>query len=263
MSTARKIKHESGFGDHQIISIDELKVDFRYQRDEVSKKNTEKTAKGFNNMFVGAIVVMERANGDKFIIDGYQRYLAAKMAGVSALPCLVYPSEGLEHEAQAFKAINTGRTRVSAIDKFRSGVVAGEMPETEISAWLGERGYEVVKDGRKIGGIDFAQALVRWWRVDKDASQKAIVYQRKIIGDDKLHGQAHIGLWWLIHHGVDVEPHIVKLAKMGGLTAILRSIKTVKLEMGKTHGERVCGMGILRLINHRKRGQKIQMPDEV
>lgn len=244
----------------RMIQASKLKCD-KYQRDEVSKTNTQRTAKNFDPIAFVNLVVGERSDGSLWVVDGRQRMLGGMEAGIDSFPCLVFKSNGPAHEAAVFDRINTGRTRVSAASRFNARVMAGSEPEAGIAAWLGTLGLTVSKHGHLRNCIDFADTLVRWWVADKQATQKAILIQREIVGDVPLHGQAHKGIYWLLHNGIDVESHVDQLKRLGGLASILRSIKTVQIETGKSAGERVCALGVLRLMNHRKR-RRIEMPDE-
>jgi len=92
-------------------------------------------------------------------------------------------------------------------------------------------------------------------------TKSAIVIQRSINGDEPLHSACHDGIWWLLHKGVNMPPHINKLTQAGGKSAMLHSIRTVSIETGKAAGLRICGIGILRLINHRRKSGRIPIPD--
>jgi hypothetical protein len=246
-----------------IIPVAELKIDQTYQRQEVSEGNTLAIARAFNWLAFNSIVVMERANGDKYVVDGQQRLTAAIRRGdIKAVPCSVFKSDGPEHEAGAFVSLNVSRKPVSAIAKFNASAMAGINPQKQISDWLSSLGMRVINDGKDVNGVSFPTALVSTWEYDAESAKTAILVQRDVIGPEyPVNGVFHKGAWWLLHNGIDVEEHADKLKRLGGLAAVLRSVKTVEIETGANASNRVCGLGMLRLINYKRRGQKIAAPE--
>ncbi len=244
------------------IQIDDLKIDHSYQRSEVSDPNTLFLARNFNWVAFGSLIVMERANGDKFVVDGQQRLLAARRRGdIPAVPCVVFQSNGRDHEARAFISLNVRRAHVKAVDKFNASVLAGLSPEKEIAAWLKTIGLAVSKDGKSMSAVDFPTHLVISWKTNAEACKQAIEIQRFVNGTEPLCAACHDGIWWLVHNGIDVWEHADKLQRLGGRAGMLRSIRTLEIETGRRAGVLGCGKGILLLINHRRRGNRIMLPD--
>jgi len=244
------------------LAVDELRIDHSYQRPEVSEKNTLALARGFNWVAFNSIVVMERANGDKYVVDGQQRLLAARRRGdIREVPCVLFKSDGRDHEARAFISLNVRRVRVSAVAKFNASVRAALNPEKQIAEWLGTLGLYVTDDGKSMNGVCFPAHLIRTWNMDADCCKRAVKIQRDVNGPEPLHSACHNGIFWLLHNGIDVEKHTDKLRSLGGRAAMLRSIKTVEIETNTTANMRICGIGVLRLVNYRRRGNKIAVPD--
>jgi hypothetical protein len=245
-----------------MVAVDELKIDHTYQRPEVSDNNTLALARGFNWVAFNSIVVMERTNGDKYVVDGQQRLLAARRRGdIREVPCILFKSDGREHEARAFISLNIRRTNVPAVAKFNASVRASLSPEKQIADWLGTMGLTVTENGKDMKGLDFPTCLIRSWKQNTDACKKAVVIQRNVNGTEPLHSTCHKGIWWLLHNGIDVDEHSDKLKRLGGRSAMLRSVKTLEIETGAKASERGCGIGVLRLINYKRRGSKIAVPD--
>lgn len=250
-------------GRQRMVLVDDLKIDHSYQRTEVGNRNTLAIAREFNWVAFGAIVVMERANGNKYVVDGQQRLLAVQKRGdIRMVPCVLFKSDGREHEARAFIALNVGRKPVTAVVKFIAGVRAGLNPETQIAEWLATQGLTVMADGKDVNGVDFPTCLMQTWKLDAKATQESLVIQRGINGPVPLHSTCHKGIWWLLHNGIKVAEYIDKLQKSGGRSAILRSVKTFEIETGKQASVRGCGIGVLRLINNGRRGNRIAIPVE-
>ena len=245
-----------------MVAVDELKVDHAYQRPEVSDRNTLALAREFNWVAFNSIVVMERANGDKYVVDGQQRLLAARRRGdIREVPCVLFKSDGRDHEARAFISLNVRRTNVPAVAKFNASVRAGLNPEKQIADWLASQGLTVTQDGKDMNGVDFPTSLMQSWKLNDEAARLAIQVQRDVNGTEPLHSVCHKGLWWLLHNGIDVTEHASKLKRLGGRAAILRSVKTLEIETGAMASVRGCGIGVLRLVNYKRRGNKIAVPD--
>jgi hypothetical protein len=129
-------------GKSAVVNVNDLHIDTSYQRPEVSEKNTLATARLFNWSAFGTIVVMERSGGKKFIVDGQQRWLAAKRRGIAEIPCRIFSSNGRDHEAQAFCQLNTNRTAVRVFVRFNARATAGFQPEETIQKWLAGVGWQ-------------------------------------------------------------------------------------------------------------------------
>lgn len=223
-------------GDHGrscMVNVGDLLVDHSYQRPAMHSKTIREIADGFDWAAFGALVVMERQNGRKYIIDGQQRWLAAKMRGdISRLPSIVFSSSGPEQEARAFAALNVHRFRVSAIYSFRAGAIAGEEPQISISRMLKTKGLRVAAD-HDSGAIGFPAKLITTWKIDPETCARALDTERDIVGpESQLHQSLHLGIFFLSKRGVNFLEHKDKLAAMGGRPALLRAIKTVSIERG-------------------------------
>jgi hypothetical protein len=251
------------FGRQCKIAVNILKIDHSYQRAEVSKPNTLALARAFNWVAFNSLVVMERANGDKYVVDGQQRLLAARHRGdIKDVPCVLFKSDGRDHEAVAFISLNIRRSHVPAVAKFRASVSAGIEPEKEIHRFLEGIGLEVMEDGKSMKGLCFPNNLIQTWNINCECSKKAVIIQREINGIEPLVSSCHRGIFWLLCKGINVAEHVEKLKRLGGRTALMREIKAVEIESNMTTTNRLSGIAILRLINYRRRGSKITVESE-
>jgi hypothetical protein len=243
------------------VAVDELKIDHAYQRHEVSEQNTLALARGFNWVAFNSIVVMERENGDKYVVDGQQRVLAAKRRGdIREVPCVSFKSDGREHEARAFIALNVRRVKVPAVAKFNASVRAALTPEKQISEWLCTLGLSVTDDGKSMKGVCFPAHLIQTWKLNAECCKRAITIQRYVNGPEPLNSTCHDGIFWLLNNGINVEEYTDKLRRLGGRSAMLRSIKTVEIETNRKANMRIAGVGVMLQINYKCRGKKISLP---
>jgi len=245
------------------MSPDDLQVDLRYQRREVSAHNTRKIAKEFSWTAFGALVVMLR-DGIYYVVDGYQRLLSIKMRGdIKSVPCMITPSGGPRDEAEAFWRLNTHRKTVTPIHKYKLCVQAGFSPEREIERWLRTNHFKV-DTGTGANVIHFARILITWWLKNPEASKSALLLQREICSDDSLHGSLHRGIAYLYANDIQVDKYTDKILKVGGSVRLLATLKALELEavgVGKQmSNDRLFAVGILRVINKGKRSGKVQLP---
>lgn len=258
MSNAEKFEwcNPGDHGQKREIKIDELLVDYTYQRAEGCERHLRPIAREFSWTAFGVVIVMERENGKKYIVDGQQRVAAARSRGdIESVPCLVFKSTGRDHEAMAFYSLNARRRTVSARAKFLARATAGAEPESKIMEYLKSIGYRVHggSHGDKFG-LQFVSAVVRCWNGSEKHCKLAIETQREIVGDQPMHGLIHKGLYCMSIRGVEIKDHIQKLVRSGGKDGILMSIKQVSIvENYALPSEMVCARGILKIINSGKR----------
>lgn len=131
--------------DLRFIPVAELLIDQAYQRklSEKSKRVIRKIVGEFTWSRFGAINVAERPEGGFLVIDGQHRAIAALHCGVTDVPATV--SAGAQAaQALDFVAVNSNRSAVTAVDKFRARVTAGEPDALELDEVL--RGLEISAD---------------------------------------------------------------------------------------------------------------------
>jgi hypothetical protein len=240
------------------MPICDLLIDHSYQRMEVSAINTLAIAKNFNWTSFGTLTIMRRENGACYVIDGQQRLAAIKKRGdIIRVPCRVFDSDGPEHEAIAFVAINVNRKSVSAVSKFNANFMGGHNPEVEIGGWLKENNLRISDNSDVSRNLDFPAKIIATWNADRDSCKSAILIQLEINQkDESLNSFIHAGIWWLLYNGIDVEKEIQKLKNLGGKPAILQSIRRLTIESGMPKASiNICGRGTLLLINRHRRNK--------
>lgn len=73
------------------------------------------------------VLAVSRRGGKLYVVDGQHRLAAARLRGdIPQLPCLIEEFSDIAEEAALFNDLNDKRRPVSAIDKFRAGIVAGD-----------------------------------------------------------------------------------------------------------------------------------------
>jgi len=261
---AEKWKRQGDPGRQCKIKIDELGIDKSYQRPEVSKNNTLDMAKKWDWVSCGSIVVMQRTDGTIWVVDGQQRLLAAKhREDIKEMSCILFKSEGPEHEAQAFFGLNVHRRPVSSIAKFNAAVMARMKPQIDIKKWFDEEGFYVSDDGKKDKCIDFPRVFTDSWEENQDACKKAINAQYELFSNPgRMYSKIHKGLFYLFKSGTPVMEYKEKLITAGAFK-VNREINEEKNRRG-TEGYSLmcCGYGILNIINWKKR-KRVIVPSKI
>lgn len=226
-----------------------------YQRGEASALGTTSKAAHYSRAAAGAVIVGEREDGTYWLVDGLQRKLAAeKRADITHLDCMVFASNGEQHEAEVFLLCNRGRVAVSALHKYFASVRAGFEPEKTIDMWLRENGYRVSGNGN-LKEIKCITRFVNSWKLDIASAKEALFICDEICGGI-INGFVYEGIWVLLRKGVDVSANKQKLIRLGGMNAILHEINATAILCGKSKTWSTCAAGILSLIN-KKRQKKI------
>jgi len=149
MSTADKIErfHWKELGDpgeFKMIPKGDLRIDHKYQRDANVPK-AKRLASKLDWRGFGVLIVMRRASGVLYVVEGQHRKLAADLRDdINHVPCLVFDSTGATAEAPVFILTNTERKPVTAVAKFKALLVAKSPAAISVHAL-------VEKTGRTVG----------------------------------------------------------------------------------------------------------------
>jgi hypothetical protein len=126
------------------IPVTELFVDAEYQR--VEQSNVNKIAKKWNEHKCSFLQVSYRPDIDKYaIMDGQNRWMAAKKVGVTTLPCQIYENLSIQEEAKFFNEQDDNVARISSADKFKSLLVMGDETCLLIKSLCDEFGIAIRK----------------------------------------------------------------------------------------------------------------------
>ena len=127
------------------IEISVLFVDLDYQRRLAahSRRAIERIAAAFEWAHFGAVVVAPA--GDFFaIIDGQHRTTAAKLIGLTHVPCIIVAADKAA-QARAFVAANRERVRPHALQIHAAAVAAGDLAALEIERCCAEAGVKLYR----------------------------------------------------------------------------------------------------------------------
>lgn len=83
-------------------------------------------------------------NDEYHVVEGGRRVREAKRFGISELPAFVFQSEGVRAEADEFLLVARCRKRLSAYDKHKAAVAAGEPRASAVAEALSRHGITLV-----------------------------------------------------------------------------------------------------------------------
>ena len=128
------------------VPTDRIVVDPRYQRliSTRGRSKIKKICATFDWQRFGALVLAQMPDGAFAVIDGQHRAIAAQLLGAPNVPACVIRAD-IRDQASAFSGINTERTSVASIDKFRARVTAEDPAASDVAHILAELGisYDV------------------------------------------------------------------------------------------------------------------------
>lgn len=125
----------------RVIPLADLKVDSSYQRAVVNRH--KQIVANFDPSALGIPLVGQREEGSLFIVDGLQRITALKKLGKTTVRAEVFVSKGPEHEAEVFKLVNAGRTKLTPRDLFKAKLVSGDSTAWDIKRAVEAAGFKL------------------------------------------------------------------------------------------------------------------------
>jgi hypothetical protein len=249
-------------GEFEWINKKSLSVDRSYQRDDEYKQKIISIAADWKWESCGAISVMKRKDGSYMVIDGQNRTLAAwRRSDISDLPCMVFLSKGIEHEASSFIEINTNRKPVSAYAKFRAKLVAADQSALEILSVLSDNQLILKADGKTPGAISCIAACQRLHAQSLSRFKATISIASDLARADDV-GVCNILIGGLsvldrkVLNGFSNKRLVQRLYEIGAI-ALVDAARKMSYRVGKG-GEFIWAEGMLEIVN-RKRGLKMQL----
>lgn len=155
----------------QWLRLSKLTIRWPQAQRPFDERRARKIAAVFNpDSFTPVIVSQPDAEGLHHIIDGQHRVGAARLylGPEQSVPCFVVHVDTPEEAARVFNTINNERTRVSAIDSFRTAVTEGQKLHVEVDRLLAQLGYRIAttKTDGALSAIDACLFVARSHRLD-------------------------------------------------------------------------------------------------
>ena len=163
----------------EIVALQELEVDARYQRPLTTFWKT--VSEKFNPALVGTLIVSERGDGSKHIIDGQTRWKAMDDQGLPGAPCLIYEGLTMQQEAELFALLQTQRRGMRTYDRFRAQLVAKNPMAVGISRVVQDSGFDL-STRETPNTMQAIAALERAYRIDPDHLADVLTVIRNVWG---------------------------------------------------------------------------------
>ena len=156
----------------EVLEIDDLQVDYRYQR-ELNQNLVEKILADWSFLASDVITVSARENDDEddereydyYIINGQHRSGAAKLAGETEILAFVYYGLTVDEEADLRLKANNRRSDTPQ-ERFHAQLTAGREDSLAIAALCQEFGTKVNRIANKYNGINCVSALEALYGLD-------------------------------------------------------------------------------------------------
>lgn len=233
----------------------DLIIDRSYQRDALESKILS-IASNWNWESCGAISVMKRPSGSYVVVDGQNRTLAAwKRSDITHLPCMVFGSLGIHHEATAFVEINTNRKAVSAYTKFKALLVAGDEVAMQIADAIQENGFVIRPDTGSTKTITCISACQRVYSQNPGKFRETLKVACELSSLDNvsLHNVLLLGLS-VLNRKISVgllDKKLHERLKEVGARALVSEARKASYRAGKG-GESIWAEGMLDIINRKR-----------
>ncbi len=250
-------------GTQHYIHKNLLNVDKEYQRTSVSWTRVNEIASSWSWKACGVLSVAKRPDSSLWVFDGQHRKLGAdKRADITTLPCIVFDSEVVAEEAQAFYDVNTNRGNMPWTDKFRALIAANDPTAMQVKEMVESEGYTI-----NCSGVPFtvrcAGALMTQFQKDKEIAQRiwrlcAALHAGEVIRDRIYSGLCHLETA-LSARGDEtlLAKHNVQTLQNAGVDAIWESIASA-VGFYKSGGAKVWAEGIVKLLNHKRKTRRIE-----
>lgn len=113
------------------LPLRQLLLDARYQRD-LRENAVMAIVQDYHPEQFQPITVGMRDDSTLHIVDGQHRVAAARRMGWTHVPCMVFESQGFEHEAQVFERLQTARAGLTIAQRWKARIARKEPKATAI-----------------------------------------------------------------------------------------------------------------------------------
>lgn len=250
------------------VHKNELLIDGAYQRDQVSKAKVMQIARTWDWLLFGTLSIVQRATNELCVFDGGHRVRASFYRDdITTLPAMVHAIDDIAEEARAFVAKNTLVSAVSAMDRYKASITAGEDVARAVSEYLTRRGINAQHGGATTKkSASCIGTLIRQW--EQDAANAEACYDALLntTGEQPIPGRLFEGLCELrrrfLGAGIDVLQRFMRDFATKTPQEFDMAIRQLRAETGKG-GQTISARAILRLLNKGKRNKLPWFSDDV
>lgn len=247
----------------EMIKVNDLKVDFSYQREHLESWITKRIGDNLDLNLIGLIEVSRREDGD-YVTDGWGRTTLLKRSGLGEerIACVVYHGLTVAEEAQLFIGDQDAVGHLKT-GKFRASIVAGDRDAISIESVVQSRGMSVGRTGpMAIKSVDALYDIyfppnLKGARPDILAHTLDVVLGAWGADSYARHGALLTGIGWVlaVHDGKIKQDELArKLAGYtGGATRLLADSRAIIENEVKTTLPNAVATKLIRLLNKGKK----------
>lgn len=238
--------------------------DGEYQR-EPDAYRVEKMAKNYNHALAGALLVGRRRDGRLFVVDGWNRCCAGKMSGKTEFPCTVFVSNGQSHEADLFYRASVGRRQINTVERHHALLAKGHADALIVEELAREAGRSIERSSSATT-LSCVGEMYVCVRSSLDTLRRVWPLVVRICEGKVLNVRILKGVFYVETHSADsrtvTEKPVANRLLAAGSEAIIRSVRASAEETGVGLNAYACGMGVLKIINHKVRGQRFAIDSQ-
>lgn len=249
-------------GEFALIAKEELHVDHGYQRDRINETRINDMASNWDWVMCGALSVYER-DGKLFVMDGQHRKLAAdKRSDIKELPCMVFTLESQQKEAGAFVGLNSQKTAVAGIDKFKAMIVAGDKTAIGLNDVLQSTGHKAASS-TSVKCVGCVLCLWKLFKRDEAQFRKIWPLLADMCTGTSIVDSLVRGVWGCELKANEKEMSLTEpplrtaLIQAGG--AVLAAEIRREVGIAGKGGERVESAALLKWLNRQRLGSKYKL----
>jgi hypothetical protein len=141
-----------GRGEPMDLRLSQLNVDYTYQAlAPRNPKLVKEISKNPDMTLLGRLMVVQRADGSYFVVDGRHRMEGIKAANIGdvMMPCDVYQVHDRKREIEIFVQRNTRLRKVPQTMLFMAEVAAGDAEAVELNRLVQTSGLAIVDENNK------------------------------------------------------------------------------------------------------------------
>lgn len=207
------------------VEIDSLKIDEDAQRG-LNSKRAKSIADGLIVDALGSIVVSERSDGNRYVVDGMHRTEACKIKGLRAIKAEIHYGLTQQQEATLFLIKNRESAKVSTLDEYKVGLTAGDALCVSVDQVLKSHGLGLGSSStNSVGAVSAVLRITR--QCGQEVLDRALTVVEAAWGRDKESWDGVIlgGVAMFLHrHGSSVDDdELGKKMLKRGLAARWRS----------------------------------------
>lgn len=251
-------------GRFEWINVNKLCVDRdNYQRNAGAPK-VESIRKNFSWLAFVVLCVVRRPDGAYYVYDGGHRLEALRKLGIEEAPCIVFDMDNMTDEAKAFLLIATNRKAMSAVDKHKAKIHAGDPAAILVAKLISEAGRNLSSGGTDANSVKCI-ARLEVLATNEPALLKRIWPTLVRICDGEVMHEHIVGAIAYIERNADgasmTEPRWTKRLDSIGYKELRQAcVEGMRFKQGAS-GEKVWATGVVERLNCKIRKDPLVLKD--